>query len=329
MRIKEMIIADKAGREKGFLTESADLDIEIGGNNDFELKFPLSDYNSLEYTFGDKIYIIGTEYGGIIADCETSTREDSITLHGYTWRGLLARRVIEPPEGSSYLSVSGEANEIIRQIADKWFDGQLKGDSSDSGFRIENYNFERYTDGLSGLTDMLKSAGARLEIEYRQSEISGYVLLKAVPIYDYSKDVEYSNDHKVDFTTKDYRMGTNHLICLGKGETKDQLVVHLYVDKSGSISTEKYFTGMDENTEVYESSSEEDREKLIQSGTEKLLELKDYVELEMSVQDIEVDVGDIVGGRERTTGLYMKQPVTNKILKLDNDGYSIEYKVGE
>lgn len=329
MRIKDMIIADKAGSEKGFLTGAADLDMEIGGNCDFELRLPLSDFENLEYTFGNRIYITGTEYGGIIADCETSTREDSVTLHGYTWRGLLTRRVIEPPAGSNHLNVSGEANELIRQITEKWFDGQLRAARADSGFRIDNYNFERYTDGLSGLMDMLKSAGAKLEIEYCQTELSGYALLRAVPIYDFSEDVEYSNDHKVNFTTKDYRMGTNHLICLGKGEQDNQLTIHLYIDKNGNVSNEKYFTGIDENTEVYEVSSEENKEKLMQSGTKRLLELKDYMELEMSVQDIEVGVGDIVGGRERTTGLYMKQPVTNKILKLDNDGYSIEYKVGE
>ena len=46
-------------------------------------------------------------------------------------------------------------------------------------------------------------------------------------------------------------------------------------------------------------------------------------------RDIEVGIGDIVGGRERITGLYVKQPISEKILKLSNNEYSIEYKVGE
>ena len=329
MRIKDMIIADKAGREKGYLDEAATLDLEVGGSHDFELKLPLSDYRNLGYSFGDRIYIPGTEYGGIIADCETSTLEDDVTLRGYTWRGLLARRVIEPPQDKDYLTVSGEANKIIGQVTEGWFDGILTADEADSGFVISDYQFDRYTDGLTGLSDMLKSAGAKLELEYRQTELSGNVILRAVPIYDYSDDVEYSNDNKVHFTTRDYRMGVNHLICLGKGEGKSQLIVHLYLDEKGEVSTQKHFTGIEENTEVYEAASQDNREKLMQSGAEKLLDLMNYTELEMSVQDIEVAAGDIVGGRERMTGLYIRQPVTNKILKLDNDGYSIEYKVGE
>lgn len=68
---------------------------------------------------------------------------------------------------------------------------------------------------------------------------------------------------------------------------------------------------------------------MIEDGTEKLKDAGNYKELSITIQDIEVAVGDIVGGRERITGLYMKQPVTGKILKLDVNNKTIEYKVGE
>ena len=68
---------------------------------------------------------------------------------------------------------------------------------------------------------------------------------------------------------------------------------------------------------------------MIEDGTEKLKGAGNYKELSMTIQDIEVAVGDIVGGRERITGLYMKRPVTGKILKLDVNNKTIEYKVGE
>ena len=71
-----------------------------------------------------------------------------------------------------------------------------------------------YVDGLEGLTRMLKSAGAKLELVYEQQKFSGCVVIRAVPIVDYSENIEYSNDNKVHFTTRDYQMGTNHLSAM-------------------------------------------------------------------------------------------------------------------
>ena len=73
MCIKDMIIANSRGQEKGFLTESAQLDIDLGDTNDFELQMALSEYMNLGYQLGDRIYLPGTEYGGLIEDKDTST----------------------------------------------------------------------------------------------------------------------------------------------------------------------------------------------------------------------------------------------------------------
>ena len=55
MCIKDMIIANRRGQEKGFLTESAQLDIDLGDTNDFELQMALSEYMNLGYQLGDRI----------------------------------------------------------------------------------------------------------------------------------------------------------------------------------------------------------------------------------------------------------------------------------
>lgn len=55
----------------------------------------------------------------------------------------------------------------------------------------------------------------------------------AVPITDWSDTLEYSQDGHMDFSTRDYRRGNKHLICAGKGDGADRLVVHLYVQKDG------------------------------------------------------------------------------------------------
>ena len=75
------------------------MDIDLGDTNDFELQMALSEYMNLGYQLGDRIYLPGTEYGGLIEDKETSTYEDSVFLRGYTWRGLLQQKIICPEKG--------------------------------------------------------------------------------------------------------------------------------------------------------------------------------------------------------------------------------------
>lgn len=329
INIKDVIVADNFGREKGFLKGSEGLDLEIGENNDFELEMPMSDYVQMNYQFGDRIYIPGTEYGGIIEDRETSTLEDTVFLRGYTWRGMLEYKMIKIPAGQNSLTVTGEANAVIARLMEGWFPNLVHVADEDSGFMITSYIFKDYTDGLTGFTEMLKTVGAKLELVYDQLPYSGRVVIKAVPGNDFSEDIEYSNDNKVHFTTKDYRMGMNHLICLGKGEPKTRIKVDLYMDSDGHVSENQTYYDEQEKIAIYKSDNEEERTKLVEEGTKKLKELWNYKELNMSVQDIDVAIGDVVGGRERITGLYMKKPVTDKILKLDNESYSIEYKVGE
>ena len=47
----------------------------------------------------------------------------------------------------------------------------------------------------------------------------------------------------------------------------------------------------------------------------------------MSVENVDLEIGDIVGGREYVTGMELRQPVIQKIFKKDSDGISIQYKL--
>lgn len=327
MRISDMIVADSTGKEKGFLSDSVTIDIDIGDSDDFEMELPLSEYLSLGYKLGDRIYIPGTEYGGLIEEKETITLEDRVFLRGYTWRGLLRKKVIRAGNGTG-MTVSGEANAVLRTLTDGWLEPLARIDDSDSGIQIGSYEFSEPIEGLEGISEMLKAVGAKLELVYTQQQLTGEVVIRAVPIEDYSDEIEYSNDQKVHFTTKEYARGTNHLVCVGEDEAGQAMTVDLYVDENGEVSENQTYYGYQEKAELYQSSSKE-KAKLIEEGTKKLTELDNYVELEMSVQDLEVAVGDIVGGRDRITGLYLRQPIAGKILKLDCNSETIEYKVGE
>lgn len=68
--------------------------------------------------------------------------------------------------------------------------------------------------------------------------------------------------------------------------------------------------------------------ELEEEGRDKFDELKNYKQLKISVDDTDLELGDIVGGRERITNIYMAAPVIRKIVDVTGRGRtSISYKL--
>lgn len=307
-----------------------EIDVDLTNTNTFEFKVQRSDY-AADLTFGNAVYAAGTEYGGIIGQINTQTSLDTISLKGYTWRGMLGKKIIKPPAGEDHLVVSGELNTIIKTLITEQFSSVFVVSAENSGSTVTNFQFDRYCTMLAGIKKMLGSVGYKLKIEYVQQEhgTGGYVQLSAAPIEDYSSTIELSQDSQLDFGFENVRNGVNHLICLGKGEGTERTVIDLYVQEDGSIGTTPYFTGTSEIAEAYEDTSAEDAASLKEKGTEKLQELMNYTTFEMNVEtlDIDVDIGDIIGGRDYDTGLYAKKPVTGKIWRVSEGVEAVEYSV--
>lgn len=308
---------------------NADVDFSVGEDNDYEIKIRRESWRE-EYTFGNVLYIPGTEYGGIIGEINTDTSLDTISILGRTWRGKLDKKIIVPPAGQDYATASGELNQILRDLITGQFGDYFVVSQNDTGINIAGYQFERYCTLLAGITKMLKSVEHKLHIEYVQQERGqpGYVELSAVPIIDYSDEIELSQDSQLNFSFKNNRNGVNHLICLGKGELQDRQVIDLYVQKDGSVGTTQYYTGIQEVAEVYEDTSSESAE-LQAKGTEKLQELMNSTTFSMDVETlgIDVEIGDIIGGRDYLTGLYAKKPIKGKIYKVTGGKESLEYEI--
>ena len=307
----------------------ADVDFSVGEDNDYEIKIRRDSWRE-EYTFGNVLYIPGTEYGGIIGEINTDTSLDTISILGRTWRGKLDKKIIVPPAGQDYATASGELNQILRDLIAGQFGDYFVVSQNDTGINIAGYQFERYCTLLAGITKMLKIVEHKLHIEYVQQERGqpGYVELSAVPIIDYADKIELSQDSQLNFNFKNNRNGVNHLICLGKGELQDRQVIDLYVQKDGSIGTTQYYTGIQEVAEVYEDTSSESAE-LQEKGTEKLQELMNSTTFSMDVETlgIDVEIGDIIGGRDYLTGLYAKNPIKGKIYKVTGGKESLEYEI--
>ena len=326
----KFIIANENGEELGYIKNAEKIDVDLGHTNDFEFHLSADAWTEELYSWRYRVYIPNTEYGGLLEEQRTSTEENIVTWAGYTWRGLLSQKIIQPPSGQSHLTVSGDANEIIKTIIGEHFGTLFVCDSGKSGINITGYKFDRYCTMLDGIEKMLQQNNARLKLYYKQGtpgRMDGAVHVCAVPIMDWSGQLEYSQDGKIDFTTKDYRRGINHLICAGEGEGENREVLHLYVQKDGTISENKYYKELDERVALYSYTSIEDTEQLKKEGIEKLRELMNYKEMIPYLSNADIDLGDIVGGRDRITGMHMKQPVVNKILRTQDGKTEIEYKL--
>lgn len=282
-----------------------------------------------DMTFGNLIYVPDTEFGGIIEDVLTSTALDYVELKGYTWRGRMDKKVIEPPDGNDYKVVSGELNTVLKELIEPVFDGLYVVSGEDTGVSVTNYQFDRYCTLLSGVEKMLKSKGYRLDIRHkRERGVPGYVLVRAVPIVDYSDRIELSKDCRLNYKMEDNRMGVNHLVVTGKGELQERNVFHLYVWPDGSIKKEQYYKGLDEIAQVYENTSTETAE-LESQALKRLQSVCSKKTFSMDVERLGIDVGigDIVGGRDYLTGMYMSKPVENIIYSITNRIESKDYEL--
>lgn len=322
---KHLIYSTSSGTELGVVL-FRDADFEVGKeDNSFLVTMLRSEYSP--FPSKGRIYLPSTEYGGIIGTVETNTAQDTIAVGGYTWRGMMTKKIIEPEPGEDYATDTGELNDVIQARVEEAFPGLFVGSDEDTGVSVNNFQYDRYCTLEAGLSKMLKSVGYRLHLEYHPS--INAVVVSAVPIVDYSYDVVFSSDMRLNYQMKTETIGVNHLICLGKGELKDRTVYNLYVDNKGKISTTQYYFGADEVAEVYDSGGSE-LPDLIQGGTNRLKELAPLKSFEIAINsDMELAIGDIVGGKDYLSGMRMSAPIVGKIVRWEGGFQTIEYKLAD
>lgn len=322
---KHLIYATSSGTELG-VVKFRDSDFEVGNSdNSFLVTILRSEYTP--FPAKGRIFLPGTEFGGIIGVVETNTAQDTIAVGGYTWRGMMTKKIIEPEPGDDYATDSGELNEIISARVSSALPGLFVGSDDDTGVTVSGFQYDRYCTLEAGLTKMLKSVGYRLKLEYRPA--LNAVEVSAVPIVDYSYDVVFSSDMRMNYQMRTETIGVNHLICLGKGELKDRTVYHLYVNNKGKIGTTQYYFGTDEIVEVYDSGGSE-LPDLIQGGTERLKELAPIKSFGIAIDsDMELAIGDIVGGKDYLSGMRMSAPIVGKIVRWEGGFQTIEYKLAD
>lgn len=318
----DIIVAAPDGTELRSMLFS-EYDFEVGDEeNSYLITMPRDEWESTEDD--SRIYIPGTEYGGLYKRLESDTKNNSVAVGGLTWRGMLQKKIISPPAGQDYATDSGELNTILGARVSAAFPGLFVGSSESTGVTV-SYQYTRYCTLYDGLKALLKNAGYRMEIQY--DALLRKVVVSAVPIVDYSAEIEYSSDMNADYSMKLDRTGINHLICLGSGELRNRIVEHLYVDADGKISQTQTFFNENEIAEIYDYAGAS-REDLIKSGADQLRGELNLNEFRISLEsERDVAIGDVVGARDYITGYTVTAPITTKIVKCEDGFVDTEYKL--
>lgn len=302
-----------------------ELDLAFGADeNNFECRIPSALHCC---DAGYYLYIEGTEYGGTVDAIEVVSETKEVIYYGRTWHGIIGSKIIIPDSGAAYLKVSGDAHSVLATIISRLgLSGLFAVDESSSGVNIKNYQFDRYTDGYTGIVKMLNSVGLRLKIEYKDEK----VVLSTAQRYNYATGEEFDPD-LINMQLKKNIRAVNHLVCLGSGELENRTVIHLYADENGNISQTQTQFGLQEYAAVYDYSSVESEEELLTQGTEQLKSLWQTDEMDIKLDEASdyYHVGDIVGATDSTTGLSATATIRKKIVTIQDGLISISYEVGE
>ena len=330
----DLIHADENLVEIGYVREIDQFDAEVTQETDADIH-----RNSFSLTISDKvweadpiekghyIYAPGTEFGGKVELVKHSTARQQVTVSGVTWRGMLFRKIIEPPSGSDYKTITAmEANAAIHELLDDSLGTLFVVSAADSGATVTR-NF-RYTNLLLGI-EMMLAPTAALEIEFDQA--TKKVNLSTRTVVDYSSSIDLSQDYGVDMVTT---MGGydryNHVIALGAGELSAREVLHVYRLADGTLTTTApaWAGTKDDLVVTYEYSNATSDE--LESGAKKRLkELSplNQIEMDPSVDGLDLKLGDIVGVRDRLTGMSASAAVVGKIATISAGQIRIETRV--
>lgn len=225
----ELIYTDADKKDIGVIN-AASFDLAFGvDENDFKLEIPKINHCCVP---GSVIYVEGEEYGGIVDGIETSSSDELLTYTGRTFHGILNSKIIQPPSGCDYLTLYGDANEVISEIITLLdLTDLFVAETVPSGIEITAYDMDRYIKGYDGIRKMLNSVSAKLKMKWQ----GRYVKLYAEPLIDYSVNEEFLLSAVTDMSIKKTYNPVNHMIGLGSGDLSERKVIHIFTDENGGV----------------------------------------------------------------------------------------------
>lgn len=329
------IHADESRQELGVLQEITEGDFQVSQrsgagliDNTFSVSIPEKLWKKDPILEGHYVYVPQTEYGGLVTYIRHSTEDQTVTVQGQCWRGILFQRTIDPPSGSGYLTVTDmDANELIDEVTDGKFGDWVVPESTAAGTDVSGQY--RYEAVASGLHRTLRAYGLRLQVVY--DNVYGVLRLSAEPVNDLTDSVEISQDYGVHFTSEEGNLELcNHCLALGSGELTERMVRNVYI-YNGTVyySRPSGIAEEDVRTVVLDYPNAEDETELLRSAAERLMDKQPIqgITVDELTLDVSAELGDLIGVRDRLTGLTAVSEITEKILTIRDGRIEIAVKV--
>lgn len=297
-------------------------------DNSWSVTMQESAWEQIPVKIGHYIYAPGTEWGGPVCAIKHNTRERTVTVQGVTWRGLLFQRRIMPPEGQAYLSFSNtDALAVVRGVIGSSYGSLFAVKTGSCGVNVSaSYRFQTMA---AGLTDTLRAAGLRLDIAY--DNITAAAVVDVKPVTALQDLVEISQDYGVQFATVEGDIeAANHCLALGSGELTDRQVLDVYrVGNTYSTMRPASITDEKIRTVVLDYPNAESTADLLASAFEKLKETApdNKITIDELMIEVEAQLGDLLGVRDRLTGLTATAETTGKILTIQAGRVSVAMTV--
>lgn len=332
----DIIYADSLMQEMGLVRNFSRYDAvsalrtaDSSADCDWQLDISAEDFTRMGIGIGWYIYVPGSEWGGPVEKIKHISSNATVQLSGATWRGMLARAAIEPPSGETHLVISDiDAHEAIAQLLSDRF-GSLIVASEDTCGTLVSGKF-RYVNLLEAIENMLEEASLRLAISLDTD--TRRIILSAQPVTDHSDEIEFSQDYDVVMTSEINDSGINHIIALGQGEGTARTVLNVWRLPDGTITTDSSAegipVGISLRSDVYDYSSAEDADALLNGAVQRLKAAAPSasISIDLDGADIDLPLGDIVAIRDRVTGLSATRRITQKILSVTANAETISHK---
>ena len=313
----DLIYTNAEGVEQGAL-DGYVLTMTYGDvDNDFDIIFGTPSAPPLEGNC--LLFCEGTEYGGLVRFKKTDTKEGTSGFTGSTWHGIMNDHVIYPPTGATHFKFKGDAHEFLRRVIaaiglERWFTVA----EGDCGITVDAEI--RYKKAYDACASVLAKAKAKLGISWDRDH--AVLSVHEAAVHD------QMNSDNADFTITSGFRPVNHLLLLGKGEYLDRVTGDLYIDAEGNVSRKQCYFGLDEVMAIYEDTNS-DEEGLYKKGTEKLIELQDVDEIDVSSELVDdYDVGDYVTVTNLEAGQTATAVVTSKTVTLANGEPTFSCEIG-
>lgn len=314
-------------------------------DNDWEAAIYAEDFAKYGIDVGHYLYFDNSEWGGVVEKIEHVSATGIIKLSGVTWRGLLIRKVISPPSGATHRVYTNQTVGAIMAALISDFGGMFGvAQTANSAAVIAEQKY-RYATVFDALTALLTGdegdeeetpdeRGMRLGVTYDSDTHT--VMLTPETVEDHSEEIEFSGDYDMKYTATTAVARYNHIIALGSGTGTNRLVKHVWLLPNGKTTTKRALAaaagitgGFKEKAMVYDYSSCDDSKELINAARKKLKEhgAQNAITIDFDPPDADIPLGDVVGLRDRITGLTDTRTVTRKILRVTADGVSLQYSV--